>query len=220
MYIDGNKIEGLIFDMDGLLLDSERIVQRSWEMAGNELQIRGMDAQIYHTLGMNAKSRREFFEQNVKKNFPYEEFKELTHKYFYKITDEEGLLVKKGARKLLEYAKMHSYKTAVATSSGRKYAEQVLKEAKLYELLDGGVYGDMVSKGKPDPQIYLRALESISVRSENALAFEDAPNGVRSAVAAGIKTIMIPDLVSPTEEISEMLYRCFDDLGEVISILD
>lgn len=220
MKIDGKKIEGLVFDMDGLLLDSERIVQRSWELSGKELGIAGMGQQIYHTLGMNAKSRRRFFEEHIGKDFPYEEFQKLTSKYFYQITDTEGLPVKKGAAELLKYAKLHGYKTAVATSSSRGYAERVLTDAGLYPWFDGGVFGDMVKKGKPDPEIYLRACESISLNPENALAFEDAPGGIRSAVAAGLHTIMIPDLLQPTEEIKRLILCSFNDLEEVISFLE
>lgn len=220
MKINGNKIEGFVFDMDGLLLDSERIVQRSWELSGKELGIEGMGQQIYHTLGMNAKSRRQYFKNAISADFPYEEFQKLTSKYFYRITDTEGLPVKKGAAELLEYAKTHDYKTAVATSSSRKYAERVLMDAGLYQWFDGGVFGDMVTKGKPDPEIYLRACESITLRPENGLAFEDAPGGIRSAVAAGLHTIMIPDLLRPTEEIKKLIYRKFADLGEVIPFLE
>lgn len=95
MKINGKKIEGFVFDMDGLLLDSERIVQRSWELSGKELGIEGMGQQIYHTLGMNAKSRRQYFKNAISADFPYEEFQKLTSKYFYQITDTEGLPVKK-----------------------------------------------------------------------------------------------------------------------------
>lgn len=220
MIIDGKKIEGLVFDMDGLLLDSERIVQRSWEMSGNALGIKNMGQQIYHTLGMNAKSRRQYFAEMIGADFPYEEFQKLTSKYFYQITDNEGLPVKKGAAELLKYAKTHGYKTAVATSSSRGYAEHVLTDAGLYQWFDGGVFGDMVTKGKPDPEIYLRACESIALCPENGLAFEDAPGGIRSAVAAGLHTIMIPDLIQPTEKIKKIIYRRFDNLGEVIPLLE
>ena len=111
------QIEAIIFDMDGLLFDSERIVQRSWELSGNELGIEGMGQQIYHTLGMNAKSRRQYFKNAISADFPYEEFQKLTSKYFYRITDTEGLPVKKGAAELLEYAKTHDYKTCLLYTS-------------------------------------------------------------------------------------------------------
>jgi len=102
-------IEALIFDMDGLLLDSERIVQRSWESAGNELGILHMGERIYHTLGMNAASRREYFAGAVCADFPHEEFTQRTRQYFYEIVEKEGLPLKTGAKELLSYAKKEVY---------------------------------------------------------------------------------------------------------------
>ena len=88
-------IKALIFDMDGLLFDSERIVQRSWEIAGNELGIQHMGEVIYHTLGMNRTGRNEYFRKYIRDDFPFEEFGELTRDNFWKIVDKEGLPLKK-----------------------------------------------------------------------------------------------------------------------------
>lgn len=87
-------IKALIFDMDGLLFDSERIVQRSWEIAGNELGIQHMGEVIYHTLGMNRTGRNEYFRKYIREDFPFEEFGELTRDNFWKIVDKEGLPLK------------------------------------------------------------------------------------------------------------------------------
>ena len=213
-------IEALIFDMDGLLFDSERIVQHSWEDAGNELGIPHMGDQIYHTLGMNRAGRNEYFARVIRPDFPFEEFGNRARVRFYEIVNAEGLPMKPGARKLLEYAKQNGYKMAVATSSSRDYASSNLKNAGLESYFDGAVFGDMVQKAKPDPEIYLRACESIGVRPEFCLALEDAPGGVRSAYAAGMRPIVIPDLVEPTEEILELVYRKLNSLEEVIPLLE
>ena len=115
--IDGSVIEGIVFDMDGLLFDSERIVQRSWEDAGNELGIRHMGSHIYHTLGMNVVGRNEYFLRVIGPDFPKEEFAARTRVRFREIVEEEGLPVKPGVMELLEYGKSRGYKMAVATSS-------------------------------------------------------------------------------------------------------
>lgn len=217
---DGSMIEAIVFDMDGLLFDSERIVQRSWEEAGNQLGLEHMGETIYHTLGMNLAGRNHYFRNTIAKDFPCEEFAKQARIWFYKIVNEEGLLMKNGARKLLEYGKANGYRMAIATSSRREYALKNLKAAKIYDFFDAGVFGDMVQHAKPDPEIYLKACDSIGAAPANCIALEDAPAGIRAAYAAGMKPIMIPDLVAPTPEIEALLYETCDTLLGVIGILE
>ncbi|MDY2614680.1 MAG: HAD family phosphatase [Lachnospiraceae bacterium] len=213
-------IEAIVFDMDGLLFDSERIVQRSWEEAGNQLGLEHMGETIYHTLGMNLAGRNHYFRNTIAKDFPCEEFAKQARIWFYKIVNEEGLPMKNGARKLLEYGKANGYRMAIATSSRREYALKNLKAAKIYDFFDAGVFGDMVQHAKPDPEIYLKACDSIGAAPANCIALEDAPAGIRAAYAAGMKPIMIPDLVAPTPEIEALLYETCDTLLGVIGILE
>ena len=217
---DGSMIEAIVFDMDGLLFDSERIVQRSWEEAGNQLGLEHMGETIYHTLGMNLAGRNHYFRNTIAKDFPCEEFAKQARIWFYKIVNEDGLPMKNGARKLLEYGKANGYRMAIATSSRREYALKNLKAAKIYDFFDAGVFGDMVQHAKPDPEIYLKACDSIGAAPANCIALEDAPAGIRAAYAAGMKPIMIPDLVAPTPEIEALLYETCDTLLGVIGILE
>lgn len=217
---DGSMIEAIVFDMDGLLFDSERIVQRSWEEAGNQLGLEHMGETIYHTLGMNLAGRNHYFRNTIAKDFPCEEFAKQARIWFYKIVNEEGLPMKNGARELLEYGKANGYRMAIATSSRREYALKNLKAAKIYDFFDAGVFGDMVQHAKPDPEIYLKACDSIGAAPANCIALEDAPAGIRAAYAAGMKPILIPDLVAPTPEIEALLYETCDTLLGVIGILE
>ena len=217
---DGSMIEAIVFDMDGLLFDSERIVQRSWEEAGNQLGLEHMGETIYHTLGMNLAGRNHYFRNTIAKDFPCEEFAKQARIWFYKIVNEEGLPMKNGARELLEYGKANGYRMAIATSSRKEYALKNLKAAKIYDFFDAGVFGDMVQHAKPDPEIYLKACDSIGAAPANCIALEDAPAGIRAAYAAGMKPIMIPDLVAPTPEIEALLYETCDTLLGVIGILE
>ena len=217
---DGSMIEAIVFDMDGLLFDSERRVQRSWEEAGNQLGLEHMGETIYHTLGMNLAGRNHYFRNTIAKDFPCEEFAKQARIWFYKIVNEEGLPMKNGARELLEYGKANGYRMAIATSSRREYALKNLKAAKIYDFFDAGVFGDMVQHAKPDPEIYLKACDSIGAAPANCIALEDAPAGIRAAYVAGMKPIMIPDLVAPTPEIEALLYETCDTLLGVIGILE
>lgn len=206
--------------MDGLLFDSERIVQRSWEIAGNELGIQHMGEVIYHTLGMNRIGRNEYFQKYIREDFPFEEFGELTRDNFWKIVDKEGLPLKSGAKELLAYGKAQGYKMAVATSSSREYAMRNLIRAGIDAYFDSVICGDMVKKAKPNPEIYQKASVSLGIPPEYCMAFEDAPGGIRSAYQAGMYPVMIPDLVKPENEVRKLAYQVLDSLEDVIELLE
>jgi HAD superfamily hydrolase (TIGR01509 family) len=192
------SVKGLVFDMDGLLLDSEKVVKRSWDYAGKELGYENFGDHIYNTVGFNLKRRTE---------------------YYYKIADKEGIAVKKGAPELLNAAKSHGCMIGLATSSRQIHAEQSLKRAGLYDYFDGKVFGDTVKEGKPSPEIYLKACKSIGIEPEDAVALEDAPSGAISAHAAGMRVIVVPDLVQPPEEVKQFLWKQAEDLERVIEMI-
>lgn len=123
------------------------------------------------------------------------------------------------AKELLEYGREKGLGMAVATSSRRAYAEDMLAQAGIDGYFDGFVFGDMVKNAKPDPEIYLAACRELGVNPSNALALEDAPNGIRSAYAAGLYPVMIPDLVEPDDEIRRMAYRVLHSLYDVRELL-
>lgn len=214
------KIEALVFDMDGLIFDSERVVQKSWNYAGEVLGYGNIGEHIYNTLGFNVVRREAYFKSVFGSDFPMEEFNQITRVKFYDIVEKEGLPVKKGVRELLDYAVEHKMKVALATSSRREYSTKILTDAGLMEYFDGCVFGDMVTHAKPDPEIYLKACATINKKPEACMALEDAPAGIRSSSAAGMLPIMVPDLVEPDEEIQKLYYRRFDSLLEVIDLLE
>ena len=212
-------IKALIFDMDGLLLDSERIVQRSWNEAGAKLGIPHLGEHIRHTLGLNRKARNEYFKHAFGTDFPLEEFNRMTSAIFFSIVENTGIPLKPGAKELLEYAKEHGFKIAAATSSGREYAVKELADAGIWRYFDGGVFGDMIENTKPDPEIYLKACECVRTNPCECLALEDSPAGIRSAYADCLKVIAVPDLVQPDDEVLALTYRKLDTLHEVIPLL-
>lgn len=218
--MEAKIIKGLVFDMDGLIFDTERIVKRSWDDVGTRLGIEHMGEHIFHTIGFNRERREAYFRTNIREDFPAEEFGEQTRKRFYEIADQEGIAVKPGAGELMAYAKEHGYRLALATSSRRAYAEKLLKEAGLYGYFDGFVFGDMVTHSKPDPEVYLKACAQIGLTPEACIALEDAPAGIRSANGAGLCTCMIPDLVEPEETVRQLADYIFQSLHEVITLLE
>jgi len=212
------QFKALVFDMDGLIFDSERIVQRSWNLSGQVLGLGNVGEHIYYTLGLNRASRKKYYEENIRRDFPFEEFTALTRRTFFEIVEREGLPMKPGVKEILTYGKENGMKLALATSSSRDYAMKCLREAGIDTYFDGIVCGDMVSHSKPDPEIYLRACELVGIQPEEALAFEDAPAGIEAAYRAGMKVVMIPDLVQPTEKVESMLWEKWETLLDVFTM--
>lgn len=212
-------IRGFVFDMDGLLFDSERIVQRSWNAAGGELGYGTVGEQIYHTLGFNRSRRAAYFKSIYGDDFPTEVFQERAAEHFVRIVDEEGMTMKKGVEEILQFAKEKGLAVGLATSSSEGYARGNLQRAGIESYFDGIICGDMVEKSKPDPEIYVKACAVIGVAPAEAIAFEDAAAGILSARKAGLKTVMVPDLVQPAEDILENIWLLKSSLIEVLEEL-
>ena len=213
-------LDALVFDMDGLIFDSERVVQRTWNDAGEQLGYGKIGEHIYNTLGFNVKRRKEYFQGVFGQDFPMDDFNRITRARFQEIVAEEGLAMKPGVRELLNWAHSRDIKTAVATSSRRVYSTDLLKRADIWKLLDGAVFGDMVTNAKPDPEIYLTACSLIHAVPARSVALEDAPAGIRSAHAAGMIPVMVPDLVQPDEETLRLCAGKFESLLDVIPYLE
>ena len=205
--------------MDGLIFDSERVVQRAWAEIGEEYGYEGMGDQIYHTVGFNRKRRELYFKSVYGQDFPHDLFVDKTREIFSRIVDTEGLPMKPGAKEVLALAKSKGMRIGLATSSSSDYAVNELTTAGIYDYFDGFVFGNMVTKSKPDPEIYLKACEAVGIKAEEGLALEDAPSGVESASRAGLKVIMVPDLVQPDAAIREKAWKIVDSLEEVIPLL-
>lgn len=212
-------IRALLFDMDGLILDSERVVQRSWNSVGQELGYGNIGEHICHTLGMNVTGRTKYFKETFGEDFPNEEFCRMASEKFFEIAETEGIALKPGAKELILYAKQMGYRIVLVTSSRRGYAAKMLKDNGLYKYFDRFVFGDMVTHAKPDPEIYRTAYEMLRIPPEYCVAFEDAPAGVESAAAAGIDVVMVPDIVQPDEETKMRAWKVLDSLEGVIKLL-
>jgi hypoxanthine-DNA glycosylase len=211
-------VEAVVFDMDGLMFDSERIVKYAWNVAGNVLGYGDIGENIVHTLGLNRADREKYFKHLYGQDFPFERFQKLTKEAYDGYVEEHGMMEKPGLYELVAFLKKHGIKMAVATSASREHAERVLKKKHLFDL-DAFVCGDMVSRSKPDPEIYETACRRLSVSPGKAVALEDAPNGIRAAYYAGLLAIMIPDLVPCGEEIRPMLAAEYSSLSGVIDYL-
>ena len=208
-------IKGVIFDMDGVLLNSEVLYQRFWLEA---LHYYGYPAKKEHILalrsltGKNAELKlKSFFGDSL----DYEKVKNKRIVLMDEYVRKNGVEIKKGADEILPYLKKKGIKIALATSSPYERAQEHLGMAGLFKYFDQCVCGGMVKNSKPQPDIYLLASEKLGLKPCECIAVEDSPNGVKSAVNAGCKTVMIPDLTPCTEDLKKDLFALCTDLTEI-----
>lgn len=215
-----NKIKGVISDMDGVILDSEKLYVRFWCEAA---QFYGYPMEKKHALSIRSMARpfaieklKGYFGQDFDYHKVHDKRIELMDKYI----DENGIEAKSGAARLLSYLKENGYKVALATATKPDRTKRYLQALDLYGYFDEIVCASMVSRGKPEPDIYVLAAEKLGLEPSECLALEDSQNGIKSASSAGCKTVMVPDLDGPTPEIQPLLYDVADGLTDVIRILN
>ena len=213
-------MKAVVFDMDGLMFDTERVFVQAWDYAGEKMGIGKAGYMTIKTLGMNVESSRQVWLEEFGDCYNEEELRKYSREFRDNYYANNKVPVKKGLYVLLDYLKEQGYKLAVASSTPQWEVERHLKDAGVYDYFQTVICGDMVSKSKPEPEIYLKACEAIGVQPEEALALEDSRNGLMSAHRAGMKVIMVPDLWEADEEVKAFLWNMCHDLVEVKEFLE
>lgn len=211
-------IKGAIFDMDGLMFDSERLVCSIWQEMMDENGYKFNVDIFKNTIGLRQDKSKKFYTSLYGENFDYDGFKIQSRQRFYKRIEKDGVPIKKGLFEFLDFLKDNNIKMAVATSTSAKTALKVIKKAGVYDYFDSFVCGDDVKNGKPHPEVFLTAAERIGVPPEECVAFEDSINGIKSAFAANMTTVMVPDFLQPTDEIKNKISFLCNSLDEAIDI--
>ncbi len=209
-------IKGVISDMDGVILDSEKLYVRFWCEAAN---FYGFPMNREHALSIRSMARPfaiEKLQGYFGAEFDYDSVREKRIELMDAYVSQHGIEAKKGAQKLLGFLKENGYKVALATATPAQRAEEYLRRVDLLKYFDYVASARMVKNGKPKPDIYLFAAEKLGLKPEECLALEDSVNGVRSAAAAGCKTVLVPDLDNPEEQLKPLLYGTADGLEDVI----
>ncbi len=209
------KIKAVVFDMDGVLFDSEKITYAMWKKTGDEYKISDVETAVRECTGRNIDDTCAYLKNRYGENFPALEFRMRCSELFHSYADKNGLPLMPYAKEILESLKERGYVLALASSTRKTVVEKELKEAGMYSYFKTVTCGDMVSHSKPDPEIYLCACKSIGFEPENCAAVEDSPNGIISAYNAGMKCIMVPDQIEPDEKIRAMLYKLCSNLKEL-----
>ncbi|MCI1208235.1 MAG: HAD family phosphatase [Treponema sp.] len=213
------KIEIVLFDMDGIILDTEAVCRRTWSSAGTEYRMPEWEESFNACIGCNKNDTRLFLEKKYGGDFPVSEFMQRTSALFHQIEKNEGLPLMKGVIASLEYLQQEKYRIALASSTRRPVVERQLKRAGVFDYFETITTGDLVEHSKPAPDIYLLACESLSAAPENCAAVEDSPNGILSACSAGLKCIMVPDQVRPDPRIKALLWGCLESLEQLPDFL-
>ena len=209
------KYKAVIFDMDGVIFDSERLVLEGWQEIAAKYGIKGIEEVLPRCLGVNAQATREIFREYYGQDFPYDEYKKEASALFHSRYGNGKLPLKPGVKELLSYLKENGYLVGLASSTRQAIVEQEIRDAGLMPYFDNLVCGDMLKRSKPEPDIYLKACENLQVEPRMAVAVEDSYNGIRSAKRAGMVPVMVPDMVQPDEEMRSLAHKICKDLFEV-----
>lgn len=210
------RYKAAIFDMDGLLLDTERVCLTVFEQACQNIGIPFLRDVYLSIIGCNASGIEQRLKAGYGPSLNYQHLHQEWRKNYDAIVKHQAIPIKAGVLDLLTWLKQHNIPTAVATSTQKEVAEIKLNLAQLSPYFDVITTGCEVHNGKPDPEIYLLAAERLSVEPQQCLAFEDSNNGVRSAMAANMYTFQIPDLVEPDAEIRALGHQIRPSLHDVL----
>ena len=211
--------KAVIFDMDGLMIDSERVTYNEYVKKLEQLGHFDFTEELYkNCLGKNKQGICQVFIDHYGQDFPMVEVWDDVH-----IWIDESLRKhvpkKKGLEQLLKYLKENGYKTIVATSSGRARVDEILNNAGLTDYFDDSICGDEVTHGKPNPEIFLTACQKLGVKPQEALVLEDSEAGILAAYDGHIDVICVPDMKYPEPQYEKLVTKIVNSLDQVIDYL-
>ena len=212
------NIKAVIFDMDGVILDSETISDITWRKAAEEKGLTVNEEILNACRGSNKNDTITTLKNYYGSDFDSEAFLERTSELFQEIEEKDGIPLLPYAKEILTYLKSR-YRLALASSTRGPTVERQLRTAGVIDFFESRTTGEQVEHSKPNPEIYLMACKSIGMKPEECAAIEDSLNGIRSAHAAGLHPLMVIDKIQPTEEIKKMCEYIFDSLEGLKTIL-
>ena len=207
--------KAVIFDMDGVIFDTEKVYLDIWIEVFEKYGYK-MTKELYvNVMGTGRKNVIKTFLENFGDDLPIEKmYEEKDNQLFYRI-ENQGIPLKEGVKELFSMLKEKDYKIALATSAKRERVEKQIKDKWLKESFDAIVCGDDVEKGKPSPDIFLKAAKEIDVEPENCFVVEDSPAGIKAAFSGGMKGIHVEDLKAADEDILKYCEKNFKNLQEI-----
>ena len=215
-----SNIKAFIFDLDGTLIDTEKIYRIVWPKAVAALGHEFTDDMFLSLRSLGRPYAPARFKEWFGDDFDYDEARRIRKSFFDAYIAEYGIQLKPGALEILDYLHNHNIVTAIATATDITRATEYLKLTGLDGKFDKIISATMVDEGKPSPKVYAYACTQLDLNPNQCVAVEDAPNGIRSAYGAGLNVIMVPDLSKPDVELSSMLTYCADSLFDIINLME
>ncbi|MGM9521116.1 MAG: HAD family hydrolase [Oscillospiraceae bacterium] len=212
-------INGAVFDMDGLMFDTEAVSTRCWQEAGRRIGVDIPPSLSLRTNGLDAEHCRPIFEEAFGKSFDYYAARALRQELEREYVESFGVPLKAGLFELLDFLRSENVAMAVASSSSEEKVTHYLKLTGTDKYFRTVINGGMVKRGKPDPEIFLTACAALGIPPRECIALEDSPAGIRSAASAGLLAVMIPDLVPPTEKENRLAFAILPSLIDVIGLV-
>ncbi|MCX4377650.1 MAG: HAD family phosphatase [Lachnospiraceae bacterium] len=213
-------VRAVIFDMDGVLIDTEKHYNIAWCEAAKQAGY--TDFTREHALMLrscDARAASKMMKGIFGEQFDYYAIREIRRTIVAKRLAKYGLEKKPGLDEILAFLHKKGIKTAVATATPLELTLQHLEKIGVKDQFDKIVSAKQVENGKPAPDVYLYACEQIGEQPKDCIAVEDSPNGIRSAYAAGCMPVMVPDLTEPDEELKPLLYAVVKTLADIQGII-
>ena len=214
------SIHAVIFDMDGLMLDTERLNLSCWRRTFLEAGLPFDEQLLLDSRGKHFVAEYERWQTILGPGVDFEQLHQKKLRYVEEYISQYGVPAKLGLHALLDWLKQQGYKLALATSTAAQRADMELERVGVLDRFDVRVYGPMVAHYKPEPDIFLTACELLGEKPENCMVLEDSPNGVKAAAAAGVFTVMIPDLTGVTQDLAPLVQAQCRTLLDVIPLLE
>ncbi|MBQ8967570.1 HAD family phosphatase [Ruminococcus sp.] len=208
------NLDGIVFDMDGVIFDTERLSMRCWKKVGERHGLENVEENIRLCIGRSTKDTKRIIAEAYGDKVDLDELYAESRVVIREAFEQEGIPVKIGAPEVLRWLHDSGIKVGLASSTSYDTVVREMQEVGLIDCFDVIIGGDMVENSKPDPDIYLKACQRLGVDPANTLAVEDSRNGMISAHAAGMIPVLIPDLVEPDEEMLEKAHIKLNSLTE------